>query len=165
MQLDPVDFRKGLGCFATGVTIVTTLGRQGEPIGITVNSFNSVSLDPPLVLFSLGRHAYSLSVFLATDHFAVNLLRADQVDLSQRFARSSADKWSGLNYETWESGCPILPDALASFECHVHATHMGGDHVIFVGEVTRMACDLEDDPLLFFRGRYRGLAAFATEST
>ncbi|MGF1608012.1 MAG: flavin reductase family protein [Kiloniellales bacterium] len=154
MQLDPLDFRKGLGCFATGVTIVTTRSRLGEPVGLTVNSFNSVSLDPPLVLFSLGRHTFSLPVFLSTDHFAVNVLRDDQLALSNRFARANPDKWNGVAYETWDSGCPILPDALASFECHVRYTHDGGDHVIFVGEVTRMACDPTGEPLLFYGGRY-----------
>lgn len=159
MQLDPKDFRRGLGCFATGVTIVTTLGREGEPVGLTVNSFNSVSLEPPLVLFSLGRRAFSLPSFQANDHFAVNVLRDDQMALSDQFARPGADKWRGVDYHSWDTGCPILPGAIACFECHTRYTHDGGDHVIFVGEVLRMDCDSEGQPLLYARGRYRSLAA------
>lgn len=159
MQLDPQDFRKGLGCFATGVTIVTTVSPRGKPIGLTVNSFNSVSLEPPLVLFSLGRFAQSLTAFLSTHDFAVNVLRDSQADLSSRFARAAENKWDGIEFETWDSGCPILPDALANFECRIRYTHDGGDHVIFVGEVVRMACDPAGRPLLFYRGRYGDLAS------
>lgn len=155
--IDTLDFRQGLGCFATGVTIVTTLDPRGRPVGITANSFNSVSLDPPLVLFSLGRHAYSLIAFLSTHHFAVNVLRDSQRDLSDRFARASLEKWHDVDYESWDSGCPIIPDSAASFECRIRYTHDGGDHVIFVGEVERMRCDADARPLLFFKGRYAAI--------
>ena len=158
MQFDSQDLRKGLGCFATGVTIVSTVGPRGEPVGLTVNSFSSVSLEPPLVLFSLGRHAQSLKAFLSTHEFAVNVLRDSQQGRSDRFAKKDPDKWSGVEFETWESGCPILPGCLANFDCQIRYTHHGGDHVIFVGEVKRMACDPIGKPLLYYQGQYVGLA-------
>ncbi len=155
--MDPAEFRDALGCFATGITIVTALGPRGEPVGITASSFSSVSLDPPLILFSLNRRAYSLRAFLSTQSFAVNVLREDQGALSERFARAREDKWSGLDYETWDTGCPILADTLASFECKIRHTYHGGDHIIFVGEVLRLRHDPEDRPLLFYRGKYHGV--------
>ena len=157
MPLDSRTFRDALGCFATGVTIITTLDPKGRPVGVTANSFNAVSLEPPLVLFSLGRRAHSLRAFLSSHDFAVNVLAADQEALSELFAKPSADKWAGLDYESWESGCPILPGAAASFDCRIRYTHDGGDHVIFVGEVTAMAYDAERRPLLFHQGRYKEL--------
>ena len=161
-SVDPGDFRAALGCFATGVTVVTAVGPRGELIGITVNSFNSVSLDPPLILFSLNRRAYSLRSFLSTPAFAVNILRAGQEEISKRFARSLADKWSGIEHEVWDSGCPILTDALASFECERRHTYHGGDHVIFVGEVLRLRHDPAGQPLLFHGGQYRGVTGDIT---
>ena len=156
-SLDSLSFRSALGCFATGITIVTALTPSGEPLGLTANSFNSVSLDPPLVLFSLNRAAYSLGSFQEGGHFAVNVLRENQRDLSARFATTSIDKWSGVDFETWETGCPILAGSLAIFECRTRALHDGGDHVIFLGEVLRLRCDLGGRPLVYFRGVYRAL--------
>ncbi|MHA1152453.1 MAG: flavin reductase family protein [Alphaproteobacteria bacterium] len=156
-SVDPGDFREALGCFATGVTVITAVGPRGELIGITVNSFNSVSLDPPLILFSLNRRAYSLRALLSTQAFAVNILRAGQEQISERFARTREDKWSGIDYELWDSGCPILTAALASFECKTRHTYHGGDHVIFVGEVLRLRHDPEGQPLLFHGGKYGGV--------
>jgi flavin reductase (DIM6/NTAB) family NADH-FMN oxidoreductase RutF len=155
--VNPAEFKDALGCFATGITIVTALGPRGEPIGITANSFNSVSLDPPLILFSLNRRAYSLRAFLSTQTFAVNILREGQEELSDRFATALEDKWSGIEYESWDTGCPILMDTLAGFECKIRHTYHGGDHVIFVGEVLRLRNDPEGRPLLFYRGQYRGI--------
>jgi flavin reductase (DIM6/NTAB) family NADH-FMN oxidoreductase RutF len=137
--------------------VVTAVGPRGEPIGITVNSFNSVSLDPPLILFSLNRRAYSLRALLSTQAFAVNILRAGQEDISKRFARTREDKWSGIAHEVWDSGSPILTAALANFECKIRNTYRGGDHVIFVGEVLRLRHDPEGQPLLFHGGKYRGM--------
>ena len=148
-------FRDALGTFATGVTVVTTRGPKGELIGNTASSFNSVSLDPPLVLWSLSRSAHSFKAYLAADHFAVNVLREGQEHLSERFARSLGDKWAGIDYETWETGCPILPNALAIFECRMAHAYQGGDHVIFVGEVLRFDHDPLGKPLIFWRGRYQ----------
>ena len=151
---DPDKFREALGAFATGVTVITSLGPRGERVGFTANSFNSVSLDPPLVLFSLDKQASVLPAFLSTRHFAVNVLREDQRSLSDHFANFKGDRWEGLAYETWETGCPILPDALASFECDYRYTYDGGDHVIFVGEVKRMDLRGAGRPLLYFGGTY-----------
>ncbi len=160
-SVDPEDFREALGCFATGVTVITAVGPRGELIGITVNSFNSVSLDPPLILFSPNRRAYSLRSFLSTQAFAVNILRAGQEKISDRFARALEDKFSGIDHELWDSGCPILTAALASFECKIRHTYHGGDHVIFVGEVLRLCHDPEGQPLLFHGGKYRGVTGDA----
>ena len=156
---DPRSLRDALGCLATGVTVITTIASKGQPVGITANSFSAVSLQPPLVLFSLNRGAYSLRSFLSAHHFAVNILRADQRELASNFAVPLQDKWKGIHYEVWETGCPILRHALASFECKIRYTYNGGDHVIFVGEVLRMTADLEGRPLLFYRGRYSSLDA------
>jgi 4-hydroxyphenylacetate 3-hydroxylase, reductase component len=157
----PIDtraFRTALGAFATGVTIVTTRGPKGEPIGNTVNSFSALSLDPPLVLWSFGKRAYSFKSYLSTDHFAVNILREGQEALSRRFSRSLDDKWNGLDYETWVTGCPVLPNALAVFECKMAYTYQGGDHVIFVGEVINFDHDPTGKPLLFWHGDYQLVA-------
>ena len=155
--IDPQSLRKALGCFATGVTVVTGLGAKDEKLGVTANSFNSVSLDPPLVLFSLNRRAYSMPHFLESGHFAVNVLRECQVELANRFATPLADKWDGIQFEIWDFGCPILSDALASFECRTRYTYDGGDHVIFVGEIERMRADLDGRPLLFYGGSYQSI--------
>ncbi len=161
LSVEPRDFKEALGCFATGVTVITAVGPRGELVGITANSFNSVSLDPPLILFSLNRRAYSLRAFLSTQAFAVNILRAGQEEISDRFARALEDKWSEIDYELWDSGCPILTAALASFECKIRHTYHGGDHVIFVGEVLRLCHDPEGQPLLFHGGKYCGVTGDA----
>jgi 4-hydroxyphenylacetate 3-hydroxylase, reductase component len=156
--LDARAFRTALGAFATGVTVVTTRGPKGEPIGNTVNSFSALSLDPPLVLWSFGKRAYSFKSYLSSDHFAVNILREGQEDMSRRFSRSLDDKWVGLDFETWDTGCPILPNALAVFECQMAYTYQGGDHVIFVGEVLNFDHDPRGRPLLFWHGDYHLVA-------
>jgi flavin reductase (DIM6/NTAB) family NADH-FMN oxidoreductase RutF len=158
MSFDVRAYRNALGCYPTGVTIVTAVGPRREVIGITANSFSSVSLDPPLVLFSLDRQALSLKAFLQTQHFAVNVLRAGQEALSNQFATARGEKWQGVEYITWDSGCPILKDALACFECKIRHTYQGGDHVILVGEVLKVIAEPEGDPLLYFRGKYRKIA-------
>jgi len=161
MTIDPRQLRDTLGCFATGVTVVTSVTPDGELLGLTANSFNSVSLSPPLVLFSLHRNAFSLSAFERAGCFAINVLRDTQKDLSNVFAKALADKWSGVRYDVWDTGAPILTDCLANFECRTHATHDGGDHVIFVGEVMRMMRNAQGAPLLYYRGSYCTLAEAA----
>lgn len=158
VPIDSRAFRTALGSFATGVTVVTTRGPKAEPIGNTVNSFSAVSLDPPLVLWSLGKRSYSFKSYLSADHFAVNVLREGQDHLSRRFARSLDDKWAGLEFETWDTGCPILPNALAVFECKTAYTYQGGDHVIFVGEVLNFDHDPTGKPLVFWHGGYHHVA-------
>ena len=155
--MDQREFRNCLGAFPTGVTVITALGPRGEPVGNTVSSFNSVSLDPPLILWSLGRHAHSLKAYLSTDLFAVNVLREGQEELSARFARALGHKWAGIDYESWQTGCPVLPGALAVFECRTAHTYVGGDHVILVGEVINAVHDPEGRPLVYHRGGYAGI--------
>jgi flavin reductase (DIM6/NTAB) family NADH-FMN oxidoreductase RutF len=164
MDIEQRAFRDALGCYATGVTIVTTLDPEGRLLGITANSFSSVSLDPPLVLFSLARKAYSFDAFQRARHFAVNVLAEDQSDLSDTFARARADKWAGVRFDVWDTDCPIITGALAQFECRTHSTHDGGDHMVFIGAVERMAIDSSKRPLIFHRGRYRQLEAEADEA-
>ncbi len=156
MNFDTRSFRSALGTFATGITVVTSIGPDGERLGFTANSFNSVSLDPPLVLFSLDRRAYSLKAFEAAGVFAINVLREDQEQVSTAFARALSNKWDSVTFETWETGCPILADALANFECETKSMHDGGDHVIFVGQVLALRTG-EGRPLLYYRGAYRQL--------
>jgi flavin reductase (DIM6/NTAB) family NADH-FMN oxidoreductase RutF len=158
MSIDRRAFRNALGCFATGITVVTAVSRESGMIGITANSFNSVSLDPPLVLFSLDRRAYSLPIFHEAGQFAVNVLSAEQRHLAAIFAAPLIDKWEGVDYELWDTGCPILREALASFECKTQHIYDGGDHVIFVGRVRKMRWEAGGEPLLYFRGAYRALA-------
>jgi 4-hydroxyphenylacetate 3-hydroxylase, reductase component len=153
-SFDPKAFRSALGTFATGVTVMTTVTASGEMVGNTASSFNSVSLDPPLVLWSLARNAYSFETYMAAKYFAVNVLREGQDDLSARFSKSSGDKWRSIDYEVWETGCPILPSALAIFECRKLYTYDGGDHAIFVGEVLKFDHDPKGKPLVFWRGGY-----------
>lgn len=156
--LDTRDFRRALGCFATGVAVITTRDGGGRPAGLTINSFTSVSLDPPLVLWSLSRHAASLPAFHDSEFFAVNVLAADQLDLSRRFARPSSDKFAGLGFVDGLGGVPLLDGTAACFECRTRHRYDGGDHVIFLGRVERYAHS-DREPLVFGRGRYGRLDA------
>lgn len=148
------EFRNALGAFGTGVTVITTCAADGSLHGLTANSFSAVSLQPRLVLWSQSLRTPSHSVFEGATHFAINVLSVDQVDLSRRFARSAADKFQGLAVTQGIGGSPLLPGAVATFECRAAARHPGGDHVIHVGEVLRFACS-DGAPLLFVRGRYQ----------
>jgi len=148
------EFRAALGMFATGVTIVTARSAQGQVIGLTANSFNSVSLAPPLVLWSLSRAAASLPVFSGGSHYAINILAADQKALAERFASKGADRWLGVTFDEGAGGAPLLHGAAATFECFNRSRHEEGDHVIFVGEVERCTRRLGASPLLFHGGRY-----------
>jgi flavin reductase (DIM6/NTAB) family NADH-FMN oxidoreductase RutF len=148
---DPRQLRDAYGKFATGVTIVTTQTPEG-PVGITANSFSSVSLDPPLVLWALGSHSKRFAAFSACRHYAIHVLSAEQADLCWRFSRSGSD-FEGLNLETNNEGVPLLPDALARFECEIANRFEGGDHMILLGRVLRMAAS-DGDPLVFAAGRY-----------
>ena len=134
-SFSPLDFRAALGMFATGVTIVTARDAGGARIGLTANSFNSVSLAPPLVLWSLARAAGSLPVFSEGSHYAINILAAEQKDLAQRFSRREADRFAGVAFRDSVCGAPILEGAAAVFECFNRSRYEEGDHVIFVGEV------------------------------
>jgi flavin reductase (DIM6/NTAB) family NADH-FMN oxidoreductase RutF len=148
------EFRAALGMFATGVTIVTARAADGQVIGLTANSFNSVSLSPPLVLWSLARAAASLAVFSGGSHYAINVLAADQKQLAERFAMKGADRWQGVTFDQGAGGAPLLHGAAASFECFNRSRYEEGDHVIFVGEVERCTHRPGALPLLFHGGRY-----------
>jgi 3-hydroxy-9,10-secoandrosta-1,3,5(10)-triene-9,17-dione monooxygenase reductase component len=151
--LDPKEFRAALGSFATGVTVITARAADGRPVGLTANSFNSVSLDPPMVLWSLARKSLSLPVFVASEHWAVHVLSADQESLSTRFAKAGEDKFAGLALEADEHDVPLLEGCAARFKCRTSFRYEGGDHIIFVGEVT--AFDRSElPPLVFHAGRY-----------
>lgn len=155
MSIDSREFRDTVGCFATGVTIVTTVDAEGDPVGLTANSFSSLSLDPPMVLFCLDRNVVSFEAFHSNRHFAVNILSAAQEEMSRRFAKSGPEKWSGVEFETHETGCPILGGCIANLECDIDSVYEGGDHVIIIGRVVSIArADGADNPLTFFRGRY-----------
>ncbi|MFQ5983157.1 MAG: flavin reductase [Woeseiaceae bacterium] len=153
-ELDTRSFRNALGHFATGVTIVTTRDANGEYVGVTANSFNSVSMDPPLVLWSLDKRAYSLSVYESSDHFVVNILAADQVSLSKRFATSGeTDKFRGVTFTEGIGGAPILDGCAAHFQCKKSFTYEGGDHLILVGEVVSFEASGRSS-LVFHKGSY-----------
>ena len=148
------DFRAALGMFATGVTIVTARGADGEPVGLTANSFNSVSLEPPLVLWSLARSAGSMPAFERGSHYTINILAADQHALAERFASKAADRFRDLMFREGAGGAPILDGAAAVFECFNRSRYEEGDHVIFVGEVERCEQRAGAQPLIFHGGRY-----------
>ncbi len=148
------EFRTALGMFATGVTIVTARTPAGQVIGLTANSFNSVSLDPPLVLWSLAQAAASLPAFRAGSHYAINILAADQKALAERFSLRGADRWAGVSFTEGIAGSPLLGGAAATFECFNRSRYEEGDHVIFVGEVERCSWRPGASPLLFHGGRF-----------
>lgn len=156
--LDPRALRSALGTFATGITIVTTRDAQGRDWGLTVNSFNSVSLEPPLVLWSLGkRNEATLTAFRDAGHFAVHVLAADQEALSNLFASPNADRFSAQEITRGAGDVPLLPGCLAVFQCRTATVHAGGDHEIFIGEVLDFS-SREGAPLLYHGGRYARLA-------
>jgi flavin reductase (DIM6/NTAB) family NADH-FMN oxidoreductase RutF len=158
MTFNERQFRDALGAFPTGVAVVTATA-AGERVGMTVSSFNSVSLTPPLVLFSVARRAHSFAAWTRLERYAVNVLSEEQEALSNRFARPLGDKWSGTLVLDGESGVPVLPNALAVFECEAYGRHDGGDHEIFIGRVVafRTTPHKQDQPLIFFGGGYRRL--------
>lgn len=155
--LDSRSLRDALGEFATGVAVVTARAANGQPVGVTINSFASVSLEPPLVLWSLGLQSPSLAVFESCSHYAVNILAADQVELSQRFSQSQNDKFAGIDTTGGAGGTPLLPGCCAWFECRNEARYPGGDHIILLGYVEDFQ-RAERPPLIFHGGQYRKLA-------
>lgn len=151
--IDPLEFRRALGTFTTGVTIVTTRSDHGEAIGVTANSFNSVSLTPPIVLWSLAKSAKSLSAFTGSQHWNVHILSTEQQALSATFARPGADKFAGINLDEGITSAPLLPDCAARFQCRTTSVVEAGDHLVLLGEV--LAFDASDRaPLAYSKGRY-----------
>ncbi|HEY5798013.1 MAG TPA: flavin reductase family protein [Bosea sp. (in: a-proteobacteria)] len=156
----PRDLRDALGLFPTGVAVITATTSSGERLGATVSSFNSVSLDPPLILFSLARTAKSIAAWEAVEAFAVNVLGENQSEISTRFAKALSDKWDGiapLRASTIEA--PLIRDAIATFECETWQNYDGGDHIMFLGLVKHIArtASAAPRPLVFSCGRYRQL--------
>ena len=147
------ELREVLGCFATGVAVVTTVGDGGVPVGVTINSFNSVSLNPPLVLWSLSLAAPSLSAFRNHRAFAVNILSEGQVHIGRQFARPAPDKFAGIDWQPGYRGVPLIAETAARLECRTWQRYEGGDHEIFIGEVIAMAAT-DKAPLVFPRGRF-----------
>ena len=151
------DFRSTLGSFATGVTVITALTPDGQPIGVTISSFNSVSLDPPLILWSLSLNSPNIEAFSSASHYAVNVLSADQQHISDRFASRRSDRFADLPFSNGLSDVPLLANCCAWFECTNEAHYPGGDHLIFVGHVERFALGEAESPLIFHNARYRQL--------
>lgn len=146
-------FRRALGNFATGVTVVTAATASGRKVGVTANSFNSVSLDPPLILWSIDKRSSSHEVFEEAGHFAVNVLAADQIDLSNNFARPKDDRFAGIEYDPGEGGSPVFADCSARFHCEKFQQVDGGDHWIMIGKVVAFD-DFGRSPLLYHQGAY-----------
>ena len=156
-DIDERAFRDSLGCFATGVTVVTTRSEQGGPLGVTVNSFASLSLDPPLVMFALRGESTTLPTIRQVGFFAVSVLATTQQQVAARFA-AGPPRWDDLDLRTLITGAPVIGGSVASLDCRLHAIHPGGDHEILVGEVLALEQDpSEPAPLLYHRGNYASL--------
>ncbi len=151
---DARDFRRALSQFPTGVTVITTLDAEGQPVGVTASSFNSVSMDPALILWSIDKGAYSLAAFDHSQHFAVNVLGRDQIATSNQFASRGEDKFKGIEYSQGLGGSPLLKEYAAQFECKTWAMYDGGDHLILVGQVMDYRYNDAVSPLVFARGSY-----------
>ena len=156
MSVDSLSFRRALGQFASGVTVVTARGADGEPLGLTVSSFCSVSLHPPLVLVCIDRRSDANEGLRDTRHFAVSVLSEEQEDVSRRFASPGQDKLEGFAFLEGRHGLPLVPGALAHVQCKVHSRHEEGDHFVWVGEVIALAAH-PGRPLLYHAGAYHGL--------
>ncbi len=148
------EFRDAMGKYATGVTLVTAaIGDEGK-IGITINSFSSVSLEPPLILYSLAKSYYRFEVLASAENFAINVLRADQREIAQKFAHTKGDQWARVDYRVSAQRNIILEPSLAAIECVPYDKFDGGDHVVILGRVVEVSTNSDDDPLLFFGGSY-----------
>lgn len=147
------DFRNALGQFATGVTVVTTVDAQGQRVGMTVSSFNAVSLAPPLVLWSLGHHAGTYAAFAQCTHYAIHVLAGHQQALAMQFAQRGVDRFAGVDCTTNAHGVPLIADALATFECRVRSRYDEGDHLIMVGEVLACHSQAGAAPLVYHTGK------------
>jgi flavin reductase (DIM6/NTAB) family NADH-FMN oxidoreductase RutF len=156
MAIDPTSFRQALGQFASGVTVVTSRVPGAPPVGLTVSAFCSVSLDPPLVLVSIDSRSETHAAFRASGAFAVSILAEGQAEVSRLFARPGPDKFTAVPLEAGANGAPLVAGALAHLECAVRSAHEEGDHVVYVGEIRRLAVH-PGRPLVYHRGTYRRL--------
>jgi flavin reductase (DIM6/NTAB) family NADH-FMN oxidoreductase RutF len=158
MDFDAREMRNALGRFATGVCVISAVSESGESLGLTANSFASVSLDPPLVLWSLQNNSDVFDVYSSSKHYAINILASEHEAHSNRYAKKGEHILAPEHFTTGKHGSPIIRGALISFECELHATHEGGDHLIIVGKVVDMHSREAGDPLLFYSGGYRRLS-------
>ncbi|HLG71127.1 MAG TPA: flavin reductase family protein [Chloroflexota bacterium] len=156
MPVDPMEFRRTLGCFATGVTVITATDDQGKPRGLTANAFSSLSLEPTLILVCVDHRSDSFPVISQAESFAVNILGEEQREISQRFARKGEDKFEGIGFHAGITGAPVIDGSLAVIECLRHEAYEAGDHTIFIGNVQHIEHG-PGKPLLFFRGNYASL--------
>ena len=152
--IDPLELRRCMGSFVTGVTVITALDESGTPIGMTANSFNSVSLDPPLIVWSVRTDARSFPVYRSARRFVVNILAEDQIDISNRFAQSGPDRFAGVSVTPGIDGLPLIDGCAAHLECRTEATYPGGDHLLFLGRVERIVNNPSRRPLAFGAGKY-----------
>jgi flavin reductase (DIM6/NTAB) family NADH-FMN oxidoreductase RutF len=166
-MIDESKYRKTLGLYATGVTIITSCDREAADLGVsrtgnlygfTANSFTSLSLDPPLILFSLSNRSVINAILSRSRKFAVNILNQDQRDLSIYFSKSKQDKFANINYEIGNNGSPIFADSLAVIECDLEVSYPGGDHIIYVGRVTHLQQNNDKAPLIYYKGAYDSLS-------
>jgi 3-hydroxy-9,10-secoandrosta-1,3,5(10)-triene-9,17-dione monooxygenase reductase component len=155
--LTPQRLRQAFGTFATGIAVIGARADDGPLVGMTVNSFGSVSLAPPLVMFCPARSARAFAVYNTTRFFSASVLRRDSRAVSERFAQAGTGKWQGVQHRIGDSGVPLLEGALATFECAVEARHDAGDHVIVLGRVLNVELPEPAEPLVFFRSHYREL--------
>ena len=155
-DFDAREFRAALGDYATGVTIITTLDVNGQPVGLTANSFASVSLDPPLVLWSIDKNSQLFDTFLQAEHYAVHVLRDDQQELALKFSDDDAVRFVEETYERGIAALPLLENYCTLFQCEVHSRLTEGDHTILIGRVLSIS-DQSARPLLFHKGQYKGL--------
>jgi len=158
MTFDARQFRDALGCFATGVSVVTSYNRQNEPMGVTVNSFSSVSIDPPLILFSLAHTGNHCQEFKVSGKFAVNILSSSQMDLCNCFASPKENRFDGVAHTLGENGTPVFEGCLAVLECETFALQEAGDHLVFICRVTNVRAKTEVSPLLFYKGNFPKLS-------
>ncbi len=152
--IDPMEMRQALGHFPTGVTVITTRDNKGAAVGMTASSFNSLSLTPPLILWSIDKNTGCFDTFNECEHFAIHVLTSEQQELSNLFAKRGVDKFSELETTNGAGDCPLLNDYCARFECQIENRFDGGDHIIIVGRVLDMARNDDRQPLVFHRGQY-----------
>jgi flavin reductase (DIM6/NTAB) family NADH-FMN oxidoreductase RutF len=152
----PTELRKAFSSFATGVTVITGIRNNNQAVGVTISSFNTVSLDPPLVLWSLSERSILVDAFTLGKKQLIHVLERSQEDLAMRFAKSTGDQFSGIDFVTGASGLATLPDCVAYFECETIAVHPGGDHRIIVARIINMQYHEERDPLIFSRSQFMG---------
>ncbi len=157
MAIDKALFRQVMGSFAAGVTVVTTFGAEGQPVGLTATAFSSVSLLPPLALVCIDKKAESYLHFASAGIFAVNFLARGQEDVSQRFATSGGDKFRGIEWQAGALGAPLLTGTVGRLECRIVHAYDGGDHTIYVGEIDSASVS-DGEPLVYFRSAYRGVS-------